>query len=654
MTEQVTVNITQGIAFMRLGRLLTRAMMGALRDTLLEAENDPAVGQIVLIGADGHFPVGEEVSAMSSDNADLADLCDVIETCDTPVVAAVQGRINGGGMALALAAHARVAARETQVGFPEIRLDLLPSAGQSQRLPRLLGAKHSLSLLLTGDHVGVDDPKVRDLWDALCDGDIAQGAEQFCLHVQSSDVPLPHTRDRRDGFSDPRGFQAALAEWRKTDLTEIQQRCLELVEASALLPFGAGVAMERDAYEESAEAERSQALRYAHQITDSARDLGKEARSSSSAPQTIAVLGAVPLAIQIAASAIASGLTVQWGARDQEKLEDGFEQLRAFILSRITAAGWSPAEAHAKLARLKTGESADMVGGADFVIFAARGQWDIRLPPEAVRAQAIPGKLEGLGLRFPPPVFATRLVEVLIGPKATEQDRDAALALAGQLGKIPVLVKSQRDSVAGNLAQALQRAADALVDLGASPYEVDEAVTQWGWSRPPFQTRDLSGLNAAASAFQTSGSAETCGKNWSQLLSEQGRKGWVAGRGFYDWGDDGASPSAEVTALLDAARPPTEWRSADIRHLLIGAVANAGIKMINAGMVARAADIDLVSLLALDFPAAHGGVMKSVSQSGLFKVMKAMQAQDHLDQTVWSPDPAWMDLVKNGKDFDAI
>jgi 3-hydroxyacyl-CoA dehydrogenase len=187
-----------------------------------------------------------------------------------------------------------------------------------------------------------------------------------------------------------------------------------------------------------------------------------------------------------------------------------------------------------------------------------------------------------------------------------------------------------------------------MLDLGASPYAVDEAITGSGWGRAPFQSRDLTGLVAAAKLGKPAG-----GRNWSEFLASHDRKGWVAGRGFYDWGDAGATPSDAVLNLLEAKRAPKNWAAGDIHMLILAALANAGIKLVSSGMVRSAAEIDLVSILAQDFPAAQGGVMKAASQLGLFRLMKAMQRIEHPNREIWTPDPVWQDLVKNGQSFDA-
>lgn len=207
-------------------------------------------------------------------------------------------------------------------------------------------------------------------------------------------------------------------------------------------------------------------------------------------------------------------------------------------------------------------------------------------------------------------------------------------------------MRSREHSVADRLLAAQNRASDPLLDAGASPYQVDQALQDAGWMMPVFQHRDTLGLTSQAQDDRAEGTV-----NWAGRMVASDRAGRHEGLGFYIWNGSSATPDVEVTDLLEQARPPADWTDAQLLTLMVGAMANEGARLLRDGTVHKASDIDVVALLALDFPRALGGPMLAVGHMGLFAVKRAMERFDHPDQAFWDPDPLWADLIKNGKGF---
>ncbi|WP_299939012.1 enoyl-CoA hydratase-related protein [uncultured Pelagimonas sp.] len=657
MADYIGYDVVDGVAFLSVTHPPVNALSQPVRVDLWaaldRADQDSSVNEIVVMGTGATFPAGGELGEFDSPSEltspHLRDLCRHMEEMSKPIVAALHGTVFGGGCELALAAHYRLALRGTRLSLPELKLGLVPGAGATQRLPRLVGAKTALSMLLDCAVLTVDRAPGQGMVDGVCEGDLRQAALQYCLKLRRDGHEPTRLSDRRDGFDDMAAYQDAIKERRKAlkSADEAAERIIELVEAAPMLPFEIGLNMEEDAHDTSLASDAAKALRHSFLAEHRARRSAAAAKKEQPKIETIAVLGAGPLAMQITVSALNAGMGVHWGARDAARLDEGRSQIEEVFHKGVESGGLSVEGKDQRMARLKTGASAEMIDGTDMILHAARGQGDVPAPRHLVRAVAMAAKVDELGLRFAPPVFATKLVEIVQGPECKEHQIAAARALAERLGKVPVVVKSTGDSAAGRMSAALQRAADGLIDLGANPYVVDAALVEWGWTKPPFQSRDTLGLEALAEAERGDGA-----QNWSAILSEVGRNGWVSGAGFYDWGPDGAKPSDAVPRLINGSRPPKDMSDEVICALIMGALANEGTRMLGSGMVQNAADLDLVSVLALDFPKAHGGVMKTVSQIGLFKVFKTMERAGHPDVAFWTPTPIWQELIKNGRTFD--
>ncbi len=660
VAEQVEHVVQDGIAWLSVANppvnALSRSTRVALIDALDRAEADPGVRIVVLQGRGHTFPAGADIAEFDAplEAPWIPELCARVEGFPKPVVASLHGTVLGGGLELALAAHYRIALASTRVGLPEVRLGLIPGAGGTQRVPRMLGAGPALDLMLSGAMMPVDVAPGRALVDALADGDLRAATETYCRTLLDEGKGPRRSSDIRKGFADAATYQKAVAERRAmvAQRPEIAPReIVAAVEAAWLLPFEAGLAFEEDAFATCLKSDQSRALRGAFFAERRAHRFGFPKGTAIPALDRIAVLGGGPLAAQLVITALNAGLGVNWGTRDPDAIRAGVMHVRDVFREGV-AKGLPEAQAEERMALLKVGDSARMTEGADMILHAARGQGDVPAPEGVVRAVVFSGRVQELGLRFAPPVYGTRLVEVIAGPQSTAAQHATALSLARALGKIAIKVRSEGDSLAGHLMAACQRAADALVDAGQTPYRIDQAFRDWGWSRPPFQARDMAGFNETAGQSRAEGA-----RNWSVVLADAGRSGRAAGRGFYLWPGDGQAPREEpaVLAVLDGLRRPAPPMPLDaIRLLVLGAMANEGARMLASGMASRPSDIDIAAVLALDMPRWRGGPMHLASVPGLLAVQRALQRFDHPDRAFWTPEPVFADLIKNGRTFDSL
>ena len=634
---------------------LARPVREGLHAALDRAAAEDGAQAVLLVGTARGFPAGEDLAELDAplSGPSVADLCARIEAFGIPVIAALHGTVMGGGLELALAAHYRIALTSTRVGLPQVRLGLVPGAGATQRVPRMIGARAALEMMLGGGAYPVDRAPARGLVDVLADVDLNAAAEGYIRELLASGNGPRRTSELRDGFADPGAYQQDIARFREAlaNRPEIAPReILAAVEAAMLLPFEAGLALERDAFETCLGSEQSRALRAGFRAEHAAQGLGLPAGTALPDLSCIAVLGGGGLAAQLAFALLRAGVRVQWGTQDPDQLRAGVPKLRDAFEAGVVRGALTEDEAEECMALLRVGDGAAMTDGAQMILHAAPGQWNVPVPEGAVRAIAFAGEVEGLGLRFAPPVHATRLLEVIAGPSVTAGELAASRALARRLGRIAVRVSSSGESAAARLVAVCQRAADALVDLGQDPYDLDRALRDWGWTRPPFVARDLAGLAGHAQAPRADGAM-----NWSRLLRDAGRSGRAAGQGVYDWQSGSPREDDEVAALIDSARPRSAPLPPEtIRGGLFGAMANAGARMLSEGMLSTPSEVDLVAVQALDLPRWRGGPMHLAGVEGLLRLRRTMETFDHPDRTLWTPEPVFAELIKNGRSFDAL
>ncbi|MCR8550290.1 enoyl-CoA hydratase-related protein [Salipiger sp. P9] len=655
--DAVEYSLQDGVVWLAVASALTPAVRKEVMTALDRAAEDAGARAVVIQGQGAGFPAGADLAEPGTalPGPTISDLCARIEAFALPVVAALHGLVPGGGLEIALAAHYRVAHGAARLGFPEVKLGLIPGAGGTQRVPRMIGAGAALDMMLGGAMIPVGRPPARGLVDVVVEGDLRAGTEAFVAALLAEGKGPRRSSEMRQGFADAVGYQQEVAR-RRSSLAQqpelAPREIVAAVEAAMLLPFEAGLAFESDAYETCLGSDQSRALRGVFLAERRAPRFGVPATVPLPDLKRVTVLGGGPLAAQIVFAALNAGLGVNWGTRDPVRLRSGVPQVRDAFRQRVARGGLTEAQVQERMALLRVGDSAEMTGESDMILHAARGQGNVPAPHDVVRAVAFPGRVEALGLRFAQPVYSARLIEVISGPSVTPEQLAAALALARALGKVAVRVRSTGKSLGGRLMVACQRAADALVDAGQDPYEIDRAFRDWGWSRPPFQSRDQIGLNDFAEQPRAEGA-----QNWSALLVEQGRTGRAAGKGVYDWSSDPGHPGedAALRALVEGVRAPAAPMPHDlIRKLVLGAMANEGLRMLSSGMAVRSSDIDLVSVLALDLPRWRGGPMHLAGVMGLLSVRRALEGFDHPDRAFWTPEPQFAEQIKNGGGFDDL
>ncbi len=657
MGTETEITVTDGMAQIALtaghASRLTVAMIAGIDKALDQIAEDDSFDIVVLRGTGPAFPSGITVPQGGGDDCDnhLSALCRRIEQFPKPVIAVLTGAVVGGGVELALASQYRLIHKQTRIGFPNARLGLVPSAGATQRLPRLLGAEATLDLLIGGALTPVTAATIAPLADVMFEGTPENAIRDFVLDLRVKGAKPRPTADLRTGFADAAAFQTAITSTRaRIDNSRelAPKKILSAVEASMLLPMDAGLAFEEAAAEDCADTEQSKSL--SHLFHAEQQVAAQVRRNDLPEISTIGVLGGSATATQIVLAALDAGLNVRWFIKDPNQQRDAVGHVKHALEKSVQSGRFAADRMQRSLEALRFGDGTDLLQDAQIVLRATRGQRGAPVPPGTVIAHCLPGVDARLALQFASPAPSTRLVEVILGPEATEDHRRLGLALARRMSKLAVVQTTAGTGLHDRLLQTLWRAADALVDLGQSPFNIDAALRDWGMIHPPYELADLSGLDAVSRHPR----AEGC-QNWSELLLQSGRQGRATGRGFYQHGPDGPTRDAEVQHKINERRAPqSNMPASRIARLLIGALANEGAKALREGVVSSATEIDVLSVLVHLAPAWRGGVMHAASAQGLLGTTRAMEELDHPDRGLWTPDPVFAELIKYGRSFDDL
>jgi 3-hydroxyacyl-CoA dehydrogenase len=663
------------------------------------AEADAAVRAIVITGAGKAFSGGADIKEFGSSKAlaepNLHSLIRLVENCTKPVVAAIHSVCMGGGLELSLGCHYRVAAPGASVALPEVKLGLLPGAGGTQRLPRVLGAETALNMIVTGDAVKSEVlaglPGQR-LFDRLIDGDLLDGATVFAREVgerHAQGAPLPRVRDLKltqanaDAyFQFARNTVKAMAK-----NFPAPAKCVDAVEAAVKRPFEDGLAYERDGFLQLILTPESKALRHAFFAE---REASKIADVPADTPlRTIAkvgVVGAGTMGGGISMNFLNAGMAVTLLETQQDALDRGLATIRKNYEGQVRKGKLTADKLEARMALLKPTLAYADLRDADLVIEAVFEEIGVKEQVfRALDEVAKPGAIlasntstldvdriaaftkrpqDVLGLHFFSPANVMKLLEVVRG-KATAKDVLATvMALAKKIRKTAV-VSGVCDGFIGNrMIEQYSRQAGFLLEEGCTPQQVDKAVEKFGFAMGPFRMGDLAG-NDIGWAIRKRRYVEKPGLRYSKtadLLCELGRFGQKSGAGWYDYhpGKRDAIASPVVTEMIEKHRAalgitPRKVSDEEIVQRLVYSLVNEGARLLEEGIAQRASDIDMVYLTGYGFPLHRGGPMCFADTVGLFNVVQAMKRfarNPHDDAAFWQPAPLLARLVAESKTFN--
>ena len=670
-----------------LGHALRSGIVAALDQALA----DPQVQAIVLTGSARAFSGGADVREFGTPKAGqeptLPSVIRALDGSTKPVVAAIAGVCLGGGLELALGCHYRVALPDASLGLPEVKLGLLPGAGGTQRLPRLIGLEPALNMIVSGQPVPANAFAGTPLVHALIEGDLVEGAVAFAAQVAARGEPLPRARDLKVKQPNADAFlqfaRNTVAAASKPFPAPLQ--CVEAVAAS-LKPFDEGLQTERTLFQALMQTPESRALRHVFQAERAAAKVPGLPEGTVLRPiARVGVIGAGTMGGGITMNFLNAGIPVVLLEMKQEALDRGLATIRKNYENSMKKGKLKPEQVEQRMGLITPTLEYAALKDADLIVEAVFEEMGVK---EAVFRQldavAKPGAIlasntsyldidriatftqrpqDVLGLHFFSPANVMRLLEIVRGAQTAPDVLATSLALAKQIKKVAV-VSGVCDGFIGNRMLARYgAAAQGLINAGALPQQIDGALQKFGLAMGPFRMGDLAGLDIGWATRKRK--AAEAGVEMKPIvadkLCEAGRFGQKTGAGWYRYeaGNRNPLPDSVTEQLITDYRAahgitPRKIGDEEIVERCIFALVNEGARILEEGIAARASDIDLVYLNGYGFPLHRGGPMLYADTVGLPQVVRSLRrfaAEPGADAS-WQPAPLLVRLAEAGQNFN--
>ncbi|TVP57556.1 MAG: 3-hydroxyacyl-CoA dehydrogenase [Halomonadaceae bacterium] len=671
-----------------LGLALRQGIVAGIK----QAEGDEKVKSIVLIGSDRAFSGGADISEFGTPTMMaepiLTTVINYVESARKPVIAAISGACMGGGLELALGCHYRIATADAQLSLPEVKLGLLPGAGGTQRLPRVIGAEHAVNMIVSGAAVPAKKFQGTPLLDEVVDGDLLKGALALAGKVVKEGLPLKRIRDLKCQHPNPEGFfmftRTTVGAMAKNYPAPL--KCVDAVEAAVTKPFDQGMKVEQEAFAHLMQTPESAALRHAFFAE---RKASKISDVPSDTPvrdiKSVGVIGAGTMGTGISINFLNAGIPVTIVEMKQEGLDRGLTHIRSVYEGRVKKGRMSQEKAQACLDLLTTSLDYSPLSTVDLVIEAVFEELSVKesvftkldevCKPGAILASntstldvdniaAFTKRPQDvIGLHFFSPANVMKLLEVVRGEKTANDVLATAMKLAKVIKKTAV-VSGVCDGFIGNrMINQYQREAMLMLQEGASVQQIDKVIEKFGFAMGPLRMADLAGgdIGWAIRKRQYDEKPEMKRMVIADRICEMGRYGQKTGSGFYRYepGNRAALHDPAVDQVVEDVRKelgitPRKISAEEILQRCVYALVNEGARILEEGIAQRASDIDMVYLTGYGFPVYRGGPMHYAQQVGLMNVMRAMEPfaeNPNAEPGFWEPAPLLARCAESGKGF---
>ncbi len=680
VTESVRLEREGDIALVVIDNAPVNALSFHVRQGILDgvkaAEASDAKA-IVLICDGRTFIAGADITEFGgpAKGPSLPEAQGAIENCSKPVIAAVHGTALGGGLEVALCAHYRVGVAGAKFGLPEVKLGLLPGAGGTQRLPRIVGAAKAVDMVTSGEPISAAEALEVGLISEIVD-DLRAGAIAFAQRAVAENLPLLRVRDRDDMIAntDPAVFDAIRAKiGRKTRGFLAPEYNIRCIEAAVSLPFDEGIAAERELFVELMSGPQSAAQRYyffAERQAQKVPDIPKDTPLIE--VNSCGILGAGTMGGGIAMNFANAGIPVTIVERDQESLDRGLGVVRKNYERTASRGGITAEEVETRMGLITGSTDKADFADCDMVIEAVFENMDLKksifaeldiiAKPGAILASntsaldineiasATARPESVIGMHFFSPANVMKLVEVVRGDASSDSVVATTMAVSKRIGKIAALVGVCNGFV-GNRMLAMRRIeADKMIFEGATPAQIDDVIYNFGMPMGPFAMSDLAGLDIGWSADTSKG------ETLRDRLCESGRRGQKNGRGYYTYDPEtrAKTPDPEVVEIIRALAEEKgieqrEVTDQEILERCLYPMVNEGAKILEEGIAIRGSDIDVVWINGYGWPVYTGGPMHWADHVGLAEVLERIE---HYHSTLggehWRPAELLKKLVAEG------
>ena len=660
-------------------------------DGVRRAEADPAIAAIVLAGGGRGFIAGADIAEFfnppEGKNATIFDVIAALEGASKPTVAGVHGAALGGGLEVALGCHYRCGAAGSQYGLPEVKLGLLPGAGGTQRLPRLIGPERALPLIASGDFVPAAKARELGIIDRIVEGDVIEGAAAYAAELAAAGAPLRKIRDiptpkpaSPDFFET---FEKSIARRQRGFLAPFH--IVKCVRAAVELPFDEGMARERELFGECHKSNKARAqihLFFSERAAAKVPGLPRGTKPKSVG--RVAVLGAGTMGGGIAMNFANAGIPVTLVERDREALERGVGVVRGNYEATAAKGRLTAEDVETRMGLLNPTTDYDAIADADVIVEAVFEEMDVKKEVfrkidgiakdgailatntstldvnEIAAATRRPEAV--IGTHFFSPANVMRLLENVRGKRSAPETIATVMALGKRIGKVPVLV-GVCDGFVGNrmLAHYSRQAQDMILE-GALPQDIDGALYEFGLAMGPFAMGDLAGLDVGWRIRKRRMAERRLNRSddpVADALCEKGRYGQKTGAGWYRYEKGSRAPlrDPEVEAMIaaESERRGIARRKIDAQEIVercMYQLVNEGAKILEEGIAARASDIDVVYANGYGFPRWRGGPMFHADLTGLKSVYDSVSRYYDRFGEAWRPAPLLQRLAAAGETFN--
>ncbi|MFL6417375.1 MAG: 3-hydroxyacyl-CoA dehydrogenase NAD-binding domain-containing protein [Bryobacteraceae bacterium] len=669
---------------------LSSKMAQSLASAVLKLGANNTVGAIVVIGSGATFIAGADIRELArigrgeAPPLDLLPSLQIIEDCPKPVIMAIHGAALGGGLEAAMCGHYRVSVPSAQFGMPEVKLGLIPGAGGTQRLPRLVGPVSAAHLCMNGRSIDAGAAEANGLLDRVVQGDLLDQAIRFAREVASRKFLKTRERDEKLASVDRDQMEALRSQIERERPQRAPLAALLAIQAAAELPFHAGCKLESELFNECLRSEESKALIYLFFAERTAAKIPKlRGVQKRYDIRKVAILGAGTMGAGIATAFAQSGIPVLLKEVSEDALGRGTAAIRANFERAVAKGRLTPEAAQALVTSVRTQTDFDGFNEVDLVVEAVYENLDIKravmaevsknLHPDCILATntssldvdviaAGCGRIEKtIGLHFFSPANVMRLVEVVPGAETEPDVTAACMSLAKRLGKVAVPSANHPGFIGNRAFRPYLREARFLVEEGATVEAVNEALVDFGMSMGPLTVEDLIGIDVSCHIEEQFRHLDPSGVRQSVLLEtllEQKQFGQKTGSGWSRYGPDRKPrPNPELGALAEKAAVSAgiTRRVVDPEEVVdrcICGLINEGARLLGQGTAFRASDIDVVFVLGYGFPSWRGGPMFYADVIGLKNVLAKIQhLENRFGSELWAPASILRELAASGRQF---
>jgi 3-hydroxyacyl-CoA dehydrogenase len=656
---------------------LSAQVREGLHEGIKKAKDDKSVEAIVLICKGRTFIAGADITEFGKEpqGPSLFEALDMIENSNKPVIAAIHGTALGGGLEVALTCHYRIAIPSAKCGLPEVQLGLLPGAGGTQRLPRVVGVEKALQMVTSGQHVSAKECLKMGLVDELASEEkLLKDAVILAKKIVSEKRPLVKIRDMNEKVDAAKGNETIFSEFRKSIARRARgflapEYNIQCIEAAVNLPFDEGIKTERKLFMELITSNQSAAQRYAffaQRQVAKIPDIPKETEIKS--VKSVGVIGAGTMGGGISMNFANVGIPVKIIEQNQERLDKGLSIIRKNYENTANKGRISFDDVEKRMDLIEGNTSLDQLNDCDLIIEAVFENMELKKDifrqldqiakegtilatnTSALNVNEIADETKRpedvIGLHFFSPANVMRLLEIVRGEKTSKSVVASSMSISKTIGKIAAVVGVCPGFVGNRILAQRQREANKLILEGALPWDIDDALFEFGFPMGPFAMSDLAGLDIGWDKETSKG------ETLRDRLCESGRLGQKSGKGFYVYDEKrNKSPDPEVEALIREFAESKQVRRREIskEEILersLYPMINEGFKILEEGMAIRASDIDIVWINGYGWPIYEGGPMFYGNLVGFDKILSWLQKMEGEHGSDFAPSSYLEKVVK--------